>query len=263
MRARSKRAFLCSGVLGALIAGTGVFATGCVPVAGGPAGDGASSGESTTAEAPDRAYHRGASFWQAVALRDAVIAGDIVRARREAALFEKARFPLLPDTWRYSVAQMQGSAREVAYSGDIDSAAQWTATIAVACGNCHRYSGEVPEFDAEPPPEPAPDQETLDERMKRHARVSEDLWLGLLGSEPAWKRGANTLNEAPPEPTAAAAQSVDEAFALELNQIKALGIQALMARTLERRAAVYGDLIARCAHCHPFARPEPAPAASP
>jgi glucan phosphorylase len=49
---------------------------------------------------------------------------------------------------------------------------------------------------------------------------------------------------------------VDEAFALELNQIKALGIQALMARTLERRAVVYGDLIARCAHCHRFARPE-------
>jgi hypothetical protein len=67
--------------------------------------------------------------------------------------------------------------------------------------------------------------------------------LPLTCDESAWKRGANSLNEAPPEPTPADAANVNEAFALELNQIKALGIQALMARTLEKRAVVYGDLI--------------------
>jgi hypothetical protein len=212
--------------------------------------------DASDAQAPDFKYHMQATFWQAVAVRDAVIAGDVVLARKQAVLLEAKRFPQLPDTWKYSIAQMQQSAAEVAVAADIDAAAQWTATMAVACGNCHRYSGEVPAFDARHARAVAPEEETLEDRMQRHARVAEDLWTGLLGSEAAWRRGANSLNEAPPQPTPADAASVNEAFALELNQIKALGIQALMARTLERRAVVYGDLITRCAHCHPFARPE-------
>jgi hypothetical protein len=241
----------------------GGTAQGCGHPASTPAPTTAASGragssaiDATDAQAPDFKYHMQASFWQALAVRDAVIAGDVVLARKQAALLEAKRFPQLPDTWRYSVAQMQQSAAEVALAADIDAAAQWTATIAVACGNCHRYSGEVPAFAGRRAPEVAPAEETLADRMQRHARIADDLWTGLLGSEAAWRRGANSLNEAPPQPTSADAASVDEAFALELNQIKALGIQALMARTLERRAVVYGDLIARCAHCHPFARPE-------
>ncbi len=217
---------------------------------------GSSALDPADAQAPDFKYHMQATFWQAVAVRDAVIAGDVVLARKQASALEAKRFPQLPDAWRYSVAKMQQSAAEVAIAPDIDVAAQWTAAMAVACGNCHRYSGQVPAFDARAH-EVAPQEETIEDRMKRHARVADDLWTGLLGSEAAWKRGANSLNEAPPQPTPADAARVDEAFALELNQIKALGIAALMARTLERRAVVYGDLIARCAHCHPFARPEP------
>ena len=187
-------------------------------------------------------------------MRDAVIAGDIVGVRREAAILESESFPQLPDAWSYSVAQLQYAAGQVALAADLDEAAQWTATMAVACGNCHRFSDQVPALDDQRPVEPPPEAETLDERMQRHAHIADDLWLGLLGSEPAWTRGAESLNEAPPQPTPADAANVDEGFARELNQIKALGLQALMARTLEKRAAVYGDLIARCAHCHPFAR---------
>lgn len=196
-----------------------------------------------------------ASFWQAVAVRDAVIAGDVVLARKQASLLEHKRFPPLPDTWTYSIAQMQQAAAEVARAPDIDAAAQWTATIAVACGNCHRYSGQVPALAVPRMKEVSPEQETVHDRMQRHAHVADDLWTGLMGSETAWKRGADSLNEAPPQPTPNQTGRVDDAFALELNEIKALGISALLARTLERRAVVYGELIARCAHCHPFARP--------
>jgi hypothetical protein len=219
----------------------------------------ATTGSQAPAGAPDAAHHMEASFWRAVDARDAVIDGNLQQARAHSGELSKQTFSALPERWRPWVAEMQQNAGNAAVAADIDEAAQWIASVGQACGNCHWYSGEGPKFGLQHPPEGAPGPEEVQARMQRHAHAADDLWMGLvMPSDAAWKRGAQRLQEAPPEPPVREGEEVNAHFTEQLHQIKALGLRAQMARTQAQRAEVYGSLISKCAHCHAtVARPSP------
>lgn len=200
----------------------------------------------------DLVQHMRVSFWAAVDARDAIIDGDLTVAHERANYLAHEHFEALPERWQPWIHEMQKHAAELAMAPDVEEAAQWTASLALACGNCHWYLGKGPGYDTDEVASLASQPEDLRTRMLRHSLAADDLWMGLVRpSQGAWTRGARLLNEAPPErPTEPGGGEVDAAFAAQLNAIKALGLRAITAKTPHQRASVYGEFLARCAACH-------------
>ncbi len=199
------------------------------------------------------------SFWSAVEARDALIDGDLARVHERTNYLATQRFDALPERWRYWLGEMQTAAREGSMAPNTDEAAQWVAEIALSCGSCHGYSRQAPERIPQATLPPAAEPEALAQRMQRHAQAAQDLWVGLAEpSDAAWQRGARTLNEASPQPPVHNGEPVDPAVLEQLDQVKAFGLRAVLARTPHQRAQVYGELLARCPRCHTnMVRPHP------
>ncbi|MDH5672156.1 MAG: hypothetical protein OEZ06_08405 [Myxococcales bacterium] len=208
----------------------------------------------TQAPAPDTAAHMRVSFWSAIGARDALIQGDLEGAKRFSDGLSKQDFSALPGNWKRQAGEMQKHASEAAMAGDIAEAADSVARVAVACGRCHQQQstdgGKVLAASR-----PTAGTETVARRMARHEAAADDLWVGLVApSDEAWKQGALTLRDLSPEPPTEGDQSVDTNFTAELNAIKALGLRALSAASIEERAQLYADYLERCASCHSVAR---------
>jgi hypothetical protein len=202
--------------------------------------------------APDRAQHMQATFWMAVAARDALVAGNLAGAKRAAqALAEHDYAGTLPEDWKHWVKQMQQRADEVVLAADVDAAAQAVAGLGLACGDCHSHlqRGPKPADEAalawkDPP-------EELQERMHRHETGVDQLWLGLVRpSEAAWRNGTVTLTRAPLAPVLREGEEASPEFAVKLEKVRELGKRARTATSYSERASVYGELLAGCANCH-------------
>ena len=210
----------------------------------------------TTAEAagpePDRGHHMLQTFWMAVDARDALIDGDLERAKTAARALAHYNYgDAFPPDWKHWVGEMQQLADEAALAGNVDEAAQAIGALGVTCGNCHwqQLSGpRGPRTEPEPWHDP-PDEVT--ERMQRHQLAAEDLWAGLITpSEEAWRNGTITLTRAPIEAPQEQGDPVDPQFAERVEAIRELGQRARTVRTHGERGQIYGQLIATCAHCH-------------
>ncbi len=200
--------------------------------------------------APDAASHMRASFWSAILARDALIEGDLKEAKRLSNELSEQSFGTLPGDWSREVGEMQQHAASAAMAADHEEAAGAIARVAVACGRCHARkgadSGRVIFATA-----PIRDPEPVQARMARHESAADDLWVGLVApSADAWKQGAITLRDLSPQPPVQGEEPVDEAFSAQLHQIKALGLKALSATTVEAQAEIYGNYLSRCAGCH-------------
>lgn len=210
-------------------------------------------------EQPDLQDHMSASFWAAVDARDAVIAGDLDGARANGEYLAHEPFAALPDRWRHWVKQMQVQAAELAIAPDLPQAATAVARISLACGDCHDQMHKDARGIAHAQggaTEDGENVENVEARMLRHERVADDLWNGLVRpSDSDWSRGAKGLVEAPPQRPTEAGQEVDADFAQQLNEIKAMGLRAVTAKTHPERAEVFAAYLTRCSGCHQ-ARPE-------
>jgi cytochrome c553 len=191
-----------------------------------------------------------ATFWKAVAAREAVIAGDLEGAKSAARELAEDDYSALPASWKHWVAQLQQRAGEAVLAPDLTTEAQSVARLALACGDCHAQFRH-----AEPLREPALEwqdpPEDIDERMLRHEIGVDQLWLGLVRpSEGAWRNGTITLTRAPLAPPQKDGESVDPALAEQIEAIRDLARRARVARSHPERAAIYGELLASCANCH-------------
>jgi hypothetical protein len=205
---------------------------------------------------PAPAQHMQANFWVAVELRDAVVDGELDKARQLGTwLAEHDLRRTLPAPWAPWVKDMQTSAAEVAAAPDLSSAAQAVGSLGVSCGGCHWNFGvsgpRVPDPDEEDQGFAPEGPEDLTTRMLRHQWAADELWFGLtIPSEQAWKDGAQVLIDSPFEPPVQNDQPVAPELARGIEAMRELGRTAQHAGTMGDRSRVYGKLLASCAGCH-------------
>jgi hypothetical protein len=193
-----------------------------------------------------------ATFWMAVIARDAVIAGDLAAAKRAASALAKHDYAgTLPAAWKHWIARMQQRADEVVLAPDLEAAAGAVAALGSSCGDCHdAQSTRARRGDERALPWQDPPDDVA-QRMDRHAAGAEQLWQGLIGpSEPAWLNGTITLTRAPLSAPERDGEEMDPALAAQIEEVRTLAKKARAATSYQGRAAVYGELLARCANCH-------------
>lgn len=201
----------------------------------------------------DRKVHMGATFWNAVDVRDALIDGDLPRAQEIArSLRDRQYGDTLPADWKPFIGDMQKHAGELAIAPDLESAATELGMISLSCGNCHWFAdhGPTPLPDARVP-EPSPGEEQLADRMTRHAIASEQMWEGLIvPSDHAWHGGTLMFTRAPLAPPEDNDMAVDTETHTRIEELRGLAREARTASSHKKRAELYGRMIARCASCH-------------
>lgn len=226
-------------------------------------------------------------FAYATLARDAVIAGhvDQVQVPLLALANSQAR-PDIPNDWLQWLQDMQATARHGASSTTLDQAASSVATLANACGECHRTTGggqhNAADIARNYDPE---DKQGLAEKMARHQFSADALWLGLVGPDhKAWAAGAAALmnisvpslvdvhgtpaaedrrpsgvgslqgardprlpaQDQPAPSTGRANVDLDAS----LRQLRELGTRADQAKTANDKTLVFAELITKCGNCH-------------
>ncbi len=212
----------------------------------------AACGDSDSPEtAPDDvSSHMQEHFDKVTEVREALVIGDLEAAREPATwLAEHAPFADLPPAWERYLDSVRVSALEVLAAHGLEDASYATATMAVACGDCHLQNGIAGQFGGSVE---APDEETVKAHMQRHQWAIERMWEGLIGpSATAWDEGVGMLADIP----LGAHDSVDgtsEGNALEdlARTVHARAAMGFVADTVEKKAQVFGDVLAACGSCH-------------
>ena len=201
----------------------------------------------------DRKVHMGATFWDAVDVRDALLDGDLPRARELArSLRDRDYGDTLPRDWKPFIGDMRKHADQLAMAPDLETAAAELGMISLSCGNCHWFADHGPDPLPEPRvPEPAPGEEQLLDRMTRHALASEQMWEGLIvPSDHAWHSGTLMFTRAPLAAPHDRAMAVDSELHARIEALRGLAREARVATSHKTRAQLYGRMLARCAACH-------------
>jgi hypothetical protein len=188
-------------------------------------------------------------FGFTAAARNSMVRGDLQAVRD--ALTQLAEYPYtdsVPSAWLPRVRALQEQARAIAHSEKVAVLAHGIADLARGCGDCHRATdgGIAADVVAQ---EQSTRIDTLPDRMFRHDRAAEQMWLGLIApSSEAWDDGAHRLANASIEveihgdpPTG---------FMRALHHVRFLGASAGRVEGSIDRARVYGNLLAACADCH-------------
>jgi hypothetical protein len=117
-------------------------------------------------------------FFKATEMQVAVINGDLAAVREPAEwMSEHANSAAMPEEWEPFAQTMHSWALRASEADDIAVAAEATAAMGAACGNCHvALKAEVGfAVDAAPP-----SGEGAVSHMARHAWASGRMWEGLV-----------------------------------------------------------------------------------
>jgi len=187
-----------------------------------------------------------AHFGDVGLVQTAVIEGRLDDAREAAR--RVATSPIdqgLPPGSEPYMARLREQADRVAGAETLRRAAEATAEMAAACGNCHAELDRSAPFSlASTPPPAAP----AAGHMLRHLWGADRLWEGLMGpSDELWSIGALALTDAPLGFDEAAGTEVVESLARAVHDI---GSRAEEALGPGDRAELYGRLLTTCADCH-------------
>jgi cytochrome c553 len=189
-------------------------------------------------------------FYKAAEMQVAVINGDLAALREPAEwLAEHVNSAAMPKEWVSHAEAMHTAARRAADAKDIEAAAQATARVGAACGNCHLALEAEVGFAIESAP---PEGEEAATHMARHAWASGRMWEGLVApSGVVWDGGAEVLSEAPltPADLSVEIEVLSEVSRME-GEVHALGAEAMGLTVQKERAGVYGRFLATCADCH-------------
>jgi cytochrome c553 len=187
-------------------------------------------------------------FAKGAAIRDAVIRADLEGVRAPAKWLADHPQEDVPASAQTNVLEMRRLAEEVATAKDLPQAAHGVARLAAACGACHTAIGVTPTLVAA---FPRGEDETLAGKMRKHYRVADLLYRGLVvPSDHSWTSGANALAGDPAELAlrrGSAAKPEIEALARQLHD---LAQEAGKAGDPKARSEVYGRMLETCADCH-------------
>jgi hypothetical protein len=242
-----------------------------------------SSGGEPVGQPTDAAGHKmWHHFWDVADARDAVIAGrlDLVAAPLQQLIDTKYGVDELPQDWIPWIEEMQAQAKRGIEAKTLGAAATAVASVAQACGDCHRSTRGGPEIEDHVKAFDAHGRSGLKRAMAQHVWAAEQLWLGMTAPHhQSWAAGAQALSSTPLPPakdedgaqeedtqsdpsaetaeTAAAApatqpgaEPIDPALHAKLDAVRSMGEAALAAGQPAQMAHVYGELIARCGACH-------------
>jgi cytochrome c553 len=192
-------------------------------------------------------------FLHVAAVRDAVIAGDLDRARAPAAWLAEHGAPSdIPDRWIPYVTDLRVLSAGLTEAATIDELARTLGVVAGTCASCH----EALDVRIEYLPGMPPSGGDLRARMQRHKWAAERLWKGLVfPHETAWRRGAAALVEAPGELGALAEDPAQRGATTALaERLETLAWRAVETADGHQRAQVFGEMLTTCATCHAMAR---------
>lgn len=189
-------------------------------------------------------------FFKATEMQVAVINGDLAAVREPAEwMSEHANSAAMPEEWEPFAQTMHSWALRASEADNIAAAAEATAAMGAACGNCHMALKAEVGFAVDEAPPPG---EGAGPHMARHAWASGRMWEGLIApSGVVWDGGAEVLGEAPLAP---AELSADLEVLAEVSEMEAavhaMGSAAIGLTEQEDRARVYGEFLSTCAACH-------------
>ena len=219
-----------------------------------PAASASVSGETDT-EGPEQmsptvARHMQDHFTRGIKIRDAIIAGDLDAAKKDAQwMAEHQVSKTLPEAWKPHVESLQDAAKKVMDAQGLPAAATGTAEMARACGECHAKLGG-PDF--EMPKEPPEEASGVAEHMVRHQWAAERMWEALtVPSEEAWRKGAEAMADAPLSPQAVAKdKSVPANIEKLTKEVHDIAEAARADRDSMKWATAYASFLGDCAGCH-------------
>ncbi|MGE3888978.1 MAG: hypothetical protein AB7H81_21315 [Vicinamibacterales bacterium] len=194
-----------------------------------------------------------AHFDAIVAVRDALIGGDLAEARSRAQwIVDNDAEPGIA-SWREYADEIQRWAADVVKASAIEPAAAAGAELARTCGRCHSGHAVPPDLGASALTPPVAGTDPV-AHMRQHQWAAERMWEGLIGpSESRWNAGTAELARAPltskevlSEPSAV--KQVDDLTA----RVRALAAEArdIPATAWDTRSAIYGRFLSTCAACH-------------
>ncbi|MGE3840732.1 MAG: hypothetical protein AB7I50_04030 [Vicinamibacterales bacterium] len=207
-------------------------------------------GRQGPARAPaDRRLDMHDHFSQVDLIQTAVIRGDLEAVWEPARWLSKHALAVeataLTEPLLHRVAQTSARAAE---ASSLHEAAQAVATLTALCGACHEASGTQVAIPIDKPVAVG----GIVGHMNDHLRAVAELQSGLI--EPSatfWAHGVRTLETAPLKRSKLPRDRLlSEAIVSAEADVHQLAGRARAATTLEQRAAVFGDLLARCADCH-------------
>ncbi len=182
-----------------------------------------------------------------VAVRDAVVRGDLDAARRNAKELGAVTVGGTPEIVEHA-KEMNAVAARIAAAPDLAAAARGTGALAKTCADCHARLTGPTKLAAEPAPRAA----GREARMQRHAWAVGELWDGLVdNSEDPWRKGSAALAD----PTLPATELVppkrsSPEVEAQAKGLKQLGERAQATTDTALRSEAYGDILATCATCH-------------
>jgi cytochrome c553 len=189
-------------------------------------------------------------FFKATEMQVAVVNGDLVAVREPAEwMASHANSAAMPKEWQPYAETMHTWALRASEASDIAVAAEATAAMGAACGNCHVALTAEVGFAVDEAPAAG---EGAVAHMARHAWASGRMWEGLVApSGVVWDGGAEVLAEAALAPAELSADLEVLAEVSEMEEaVHTMGAAAVGLAVQEDRARVYGQFLATCAGCH-------------
>jgi mono/diheme cytochrome c family protein len=190
-------------------------------------------------------------FESAKQIEQAILWGQLDNAHDEAKVLAELDEPGVLATWQPYLDDVQATAREIRRATDLGAAARAVGTLGQHCAACHvALSAEVV-LPVEPPP-------TVDLRvgatMPAHEWAARQMWEGLIGpSDERWLRGASALESVPLNLVAKAVTPISPN---DIDDVARIRLYAKRAATTSAsdRGALFGTMLATCAHCHALLR---------
>jgi mono/diheme cytochrome c family protein len=198
---------------------------------------------------PSVAKHMQDHFTRGAKMRDAIIAGDLEAAKKDAQwMAEHQVSDDLPDNWKPHVKVLKDAAKQTLDAQDIAAAAMHTAAMSRACGECHAKLGGPKVELGKPPVEgsgAAP-------HMARHQWAADRMWDALtVPSEQAWLKATEVMADAPLAPMAIqGARSVPPVAEKLAKEVHDIAEAARADRQMEKWSSAYGRFLGTCAECH-------------
>ncbi|MFN0250588.1 MAG: hypothetical protein ACKV2T_27155 [Kofleriaceae bacterium] len=231
----------------------GLIACQSTPAPARPTGDGSNDTAPTmAAELAEKVrtvqLHMHLRFAAARRIEQAIVFGNLDRARGEAKIIAELAEPDILPMWQPYIDDVRAAGQQVVLSTSLIAAAKTSAILGHQCAKCHTHT----EAKITLPTDSAPtDGVRLANDMASHQWATTRMWEGLLiPSTERWNQGATTLAQAPLAIVAEADLPADQGVSDDIARIRLLARRALEATSMSDRSNVYGELLATCAGCH-------------